>query len=545
MASADQIILALGASHLSVTNITGDPAGNLLMEQVIHQSISGDPGAKDLWVSSAEAALGQLALRTPLKDVTGLVLPGWAVLTKVIKVTRIEGDGQREVVRYEAENALPNGLEGFDWTYGILRDDGYERDVLVQAVSNTFLNKILGWLNRYGAQISFIDALISAELCGLGQQYASDEGASVLLDVGARSVSLIVSSEHEIPFLRSFNFGARIVTQALANQLGKSYEEAERYKIEWLRTNGGGANLEALNQASEGFVNRLVNEVQRSLTLYRRQGQTGNPARILLTGGGSQLPGLADFLQRKTGIPTTFYDPFRGVSSGPNLPTTQTSQIAYVLPSPLGMAFGYRDPKIVRGNLLPKALVSKLQFSEKKPWLLAAACLFLLSGIIVGFKYHLKAWDSQGRIATLEAELAPLESLSLDVDEAHKEYTELLAKTAAKERILHQRHYWVGFLADMQNRLNKVQDVWLESMQPEDSAAESKEERLRVTGSLLDREHPLSLVSSNSRRRVEALLQSIAASPFILSVENRRFDTTRPGILQFDVSLVVNPEALF
>jgi hypothetical protein len=61
----------------------------------------------------------------------------------------------------------------------------------------------------------------------------------------------------------------------------------------------------------------------------------------------------------------------------------------------------------------------------------------------------------------------------------------------------------------------------------------------------IDRQNPLSQVSGNSRRRVETLLQSFEDSPFIQTIENRRFDTSRPGILQFDFSLVVNPETVF
>lgn len=545
MASDHQTILALGASHLTVVSTTGETTGELVLEQVVHQPITGDPGLKGPWLGSIDSGLKQLAIKLSLRTVTGIVLPGWAVLTKLLKVTRIEGEGQRDVVRFEAENVLPNGLENFDWTYSVLHDDGYERDVLVQAVSTEFLNGLLEVLNRHGVKPSRIDALLSAELAAFKKQYADEREACALLDVGARSVSLVISAPSELPFIRSFNFGGGMVTQALSKFLGKSYAESERTKLEWIRDQSEGSHLEALNQSSEGFVNRLINEVQRSLALYRRQGQSGNPSRILLMGGASQLPGLSDFLERKTGIPTGFYDPFRNISSGPKLPTLQTSQVAYSLPPPLGMVLGGGDAGVPVANLLPASLSSQYQMAEKRPWWLAAAALIVLSGLVVGLKFHMEAWDLQSRVVVREAELAPLESLSQKVKEAHESNTALLAQTTAKARLIEQRQYWVTFLADIQTRLGQVEDVWLESIQPETAGSETEPGRLRVTGSLLDRENPLSLVSSNSRGRVEVLLGSFEDSPHIQSVVDRRFDTSRPGILRFNFSLVMKPESFF
>ena len=211
----------------------------------------------------------------------------------------------------------------------------------------------------------------------------------------------------------------------------------------------------------------------------------------------------------------------------------------------MGCAFARLSKQKGSGNLLPGPASSNLLASEKRPWWIAAAALFFLSMLLIGLKLHLQAWDLQTQVATLEAELAPLESLAQKVTVAHEEYVTLTAKASVKSELLERRRYWVAFLADLQARLNEVQDVWLESIAAEESNGSDAVRRLRVTGSLLDRENPLSAVSSNSRGRVEVLLGSFESSPFIQSVEDRRFDTSQPGILQFDFSLVVQPKGVF
>lgn len=541
MASANPCSLSLGASHLCLAVFSHSPGG-LVLEQTVHRPLSGDPSLKDRWLEAVPPALAELSSNSLLSSVTSVVLPGWAVLGKVLKVARIEGEGQREVVRFEAENVMPNGLEGHEWSYSILNDDGFEREVLVQAVSSEFLNELLKALSSHGVHPSRVDAVLSCQLEALQNQYGEASGSSVLLDVGSRSVSLIVKGKDESSFLRTFNFGGALVTLALAKQLGSSFQEAESKKLDWVKNTGDPENQDVLNQCSEGFVSRLVNEVQRSLALFRRQEQKGNPKRILLTGGGSQLPGLADFLERKTGIPCAFYDPFLGVSSGPGLATSQAALTSYALAASMGMAFGSLNNRSEPGNLLPNHATAKLALSEKRPWQIASVALLILSALLVGLKFHMGAWDLQAKANRLEAELAPLKSLSQKVGRAHQDYLQLSSSAQAKAKMIEQRPYWVAFLSDLQGRLNKVQDVWLEAIASEETPEGASGDRLRLTGSLLDRENPLSLVSSNSRGRVEVLLGSIEDSPFIQSVENRRFDTSRPGILQFDFSLVMNPE---
>lgn len=114
---------------------------------------------------------------------------------------------------------------------------------------------------------------------------------------------------------------------------------------------------------------------------------------------------------------------------------------------------------------------------------------------------------------------------------------------------------WINFLSDLQERLYEVEDVWLEKLQvvrstrqstppaPRQAAAAKEAEplKLTLTGRLLDRNNPVSKVSNDSRARVETLLKSFKDSNFILDVQDERFDTSQPGILRFDFTLLVNP----
>jgi type IV pilus assembly protein PilM len=134
------------------------------------------------------------------------------------------------------------------------------------------------------------------------------------------------------------------------------------------------------------------------------------------------------------------------------------------------------------------------------------------------------------------------------IEEARKQVAALQGLVATKAN-------WLDFLSDVQTRLAKVGDVWLERVQivqplSVDASAPVAEGavaapaapplKLAITGRLLDVANPVSNVSPESYERVKKLIASFTGSPFVSSVENERFDNTQPGLLRFDFTLVVN-----
>ena len=62
-----------------------------------------------------------------------------------------------------------------------------------------------------------------------------------------------------------------------------------------------------------------------------------------------------------------------------------------------------------------------------------------------------------------------------------------------------------------------------------------------LSGRLLDARNPGAKASPASRERARQLLGRLAGSPYVAAVTNERFDNSQPGLLRFDVTLVVNP----
>jgi type IV pilus assembly protein PilM len=153
------------------------------------------------------------------------------------------------------------------------------------------------------------------------------------------------------------------------------------------------------------------------------------------------------------------------------------------------------------------------------------------------------------RGAKLNAELQPVRVIAKRNAANLERLKYLREQIAALQRLVDAKASWVAFLGDLQERLEAIEDVWLDHLailripaaaDGKGSRAAKAQIQLRLSGRLLDADHPASKVSAESYARVRALLGSIRNSPFIASLQDEKFDNTQPGMLRFEVTLAID-----
>lgn len=234
-----------------------------------------------------------------------------------------EHDQIEKVVRFEAENHL-HGMVIEDvvinWVKVGETKDGSQ--VLIFAAPKADLSADLAVLRRAGIEPASVDldatALYTAcESTGV----LADHPSCVILEVGARTTTLILVDGGKLRSVRAFHAGADAVTSQLQQDLSLPAGEAEARAMR-----PAGSDPDALliaaaptavaetakslreleadtaAQRREDFVRKIHRELTRSLTAARIENA---PQVILLAGGGSLLPGLRETLAEKTGLPVT------------------------------------------------------------------------------------------------------------------------------------------------------------------------------------------------------------------------------------------------
>lgn len=164
--------------------------------------------------------------------------------------------------------------------------------------------------------------------------------AAAFVDIGA-SVTNVVVADHGVPRLvRSLPVGGHSVTNAVASALGVSAADAEAIKRE---VGIGFASSPERQPAAEAIANvvRSLVESIRNTFVYYSSSRPGNLIDVVvLTGGGSHLPGFGQYLSSASRLPVTVGDPLAGLASAKTARRESLAGFESLIALPVGLAYG-------------------------------------------------------------------------------------------------------------------------------------------------------------------------------------------------------------
>jgi type IV pilus assembly protein PilM len=160
-----------------------------------------------------------------------------------------------------------------------------------------------------------------------------------VVDIGADLTNIVVH-ENGIPrFVRILLIGGRATTQLLMDELGLTRIEAEQAKRE-VGLADDGPNAAAARIMARA-ANELIEEVRGSLDYYSATSPSGQVTRVILSGGGARLRGLAERLADRLRVPVETGSPLSGVGVGSTgLTDAQLRFVDPIAAVPVGLALG-------------------------------------------------------------------------------------------------------------------------------------------------------------------------------------------------------------
>ena len=152
-------------------------------------------------------------------------------------------------------------------------------------------------------------ALASVDQLGVGGE------AEAIVDIGASVTNIIVHQGGVPRFVRILLMGGGDVTEAVAERMGVPIEHAESVK-QSMGLVAHAADGHPAGRVIETTASTFVDEVRGSLDYYMAQAGAARLRRLLITGGGSQLEGLAARLSSATRLPVEFGSPMSTLHIG-------------------------------------------------------------------------------------------------------------------------------------------------------------------------------------------------------------------------------------
>lgn len=533
MMTARAAILDCGASHAAYAVVVRRGESAWRLEHYAREGFLVEPGREDEWLERLRAALTALRARCPVTGPVTVVLPGHLVLTKFIRVPRVEPAKREKIIRFEAEQNIPYALNDVVWSHAASGETGSELEVVLCAVKRDAVEGLCGVLESSGfSPQCLLPAAVVLDAAGRASD-ALAKAAGLLVEVGARSTTILLAEPRRY-LARTWASGGQSVTQQLAAGQDCEFADAEAMKL-------SARHADLVAAAAESFTTRLAQEITRSALHFKRQSGAATPERVLLCGGGSRLPGLAAALEARLHVPVATFDPLAAVEIQKPAAAAGVAEQAATLAALLGAAAARFDSGRSVPDLRPPRLRTREDSRRQRPWLGAAAAIAALALLPPLAHYRALNLELQARTAAIDAEIAPLREREARNRANAERLEELQRQLGVLQGVHARRANWQALFADLQDRFVRVEDVWLERLHVAPADAAGGPLRIAVSGRMLDKTNPLANVSPDIYRRVTTLLGRIVDSPFVSAVENERFDNRQPGILHFDFVLVAEP----
>ncbi len=289
-----------------------------LPSESLEQSLLQDPqGTGDLLKKMVDKAR-----ITTRRAVAALPISG--TFSSILHVPTTDEKAVKEAVQIQAKKLVPLPLEEVALDTVVIDKTGKTESeraatrVLMTAAPKALVAKYTEICKRAGLDLAYLE---TEAFAGIRSLVGKDRATIMIVDIGTLRTNILIV-EQGIPFvMRSIATGGSAMTQTIAKTLGIPVEQAETMKrdIAGLQKFTPTGDVAPVLQV---LVKPILEEIRYATSLYETQ-SNGNEAKridkIILTGGASLLPHLAEFLTQQTGVNSFLGNPWARIVYPPEL----------------------------------------------------------------------------------------------------------------------------------------------------------------------------------------------------------------------------------
>jgi len=239
---------------------------------------------------------------------------GHSVIVKNIVLPQMSEDELQESFSWHAEEHIPFDISDVNLDYQITGKSSDALHVLLAACKRDKIANVKQAIQLAGKQPAVIDVDAFALQNCYELNYQPQPGQIVaLLNVGASTTNINILNGARSVFTRDASVGGNQYTGLLQKELGLTFEQAEAVKRGQMLPEG--VEARAIDPILETVSDILALEVQKTMDFYRATAEEGESAvqKFLISGGGSKLSGLMEYLANRFEIPVEVFDPFRQI----------------------------------------------------------------------------------------------------------------------------------------------------------------------------------------------------------------------------------------
>jgi hypothetical protein len=307
---------------------------------------------------------------------------GQSVFSRIVKLPMVGKDQLQKTIRHEAVQNIPFPIDEVVWDAHVFDANADEPDVLLVAVKAEVIEGLVHSVHANGLTVERISVAPVALANAIRSSDQTDEPLLVV-DVGRAASNLVFLDGHRI-FFRTLPVGG--------NQL-----------------------------------DRLVQEIERSISFYRSQQQGHPPHRIMVCGAAD----TTEFLQAHL--------------SAPVAPCSFESDTV--------VCVGLAVAQAVSIDLIPESLQQKRDVQKRQPvWLACMAALILLGAVWI-YNFNVQTKQARDSAVAAIAQIEALRAIELQMVPLEDQIAQLIRTSEVYATAVEQQTFWLETLSEISRLL--------------------------------------------------------------------------------------------
>jgi type IV pilus assembly protein PilM len=278
-----------------------------LPEGVVDDGTLNDP---DVVAEKIKELLKNLKIK---KKKIGFSISGYSVIVKKVNLQVMSDDELEEHIQDEAEQYIPFDIDDVYLDFQDLktnRDDEDRTDVMLVAAKKDIVDEYLEMFEGLDLKPVIVDVDGFALENTYEYNYPKDENVA-LVDIGAAKMNINIISEGISVVARDIVVGSQQLTEQIEAAFDIDFEEAEALKLGHIEAEDKQAEIEEIFSST---CTQWVLEIKKAIDLYHANHPNAPLNRLVLSGGGSKVAGLLEFLADETDLTVELFDPFSNMT---------------------------------------------------------------------------------------------------------------------------------------------------------------------------------------------------------------------------------------
>ncbi len=330
----------------------------------------------------------------------------------------------------------------------------------------------------------------------------SDAETTMLLDIGEEATEIVIALGRNLVLARTVNIGGRTFTEAIAKEFSVINEVAEEIKLAEGTIMVTGKRPSLMSEFREGFDDLIAAEgirfrndprypsnLSRALTgaadqlrmaadsalrfaMVQTKVKNLKIDKIILSGGGSKLPGLLEYFNSKFNIPVQYWD-VMGVFDTANVPPDKRD-VPTEFANALALAYIAADHLDNTINLIPEKVKEQFKFWASDIYAYAGIAIFLAGMVLWWFG----ASTTAKKAASVKSGISSLDKTAKNNSAHINEVMAAIKLTTDRVSTISKESYFnplvLKFMHALQTAIPEtvlLSDVQLESVAPPSGVA--------------------------------------------------------------------------